>query len=331
MLTKRQNLLETIRGGNPDRYVNQYEFLQFVLDNPYTRSYPQTEYGKPPVKNAWGVTNVWPEGTPGSFPVHDEEHIVCKDITHWRDYVHAPSLDFPEEAWEPFRKQMDAIDRNEYFATVMVSPGIFEQCHHLQEIQNCLVNFYEEPEATQELIDYLTEWELQYAEKICKYLKPDAIFHHDDWGSQVSTFISPAMFEEFILPAYKKIYGYYKEHGVELIVHHCDSYAATLVPFMIEMGVDIWQGTMRSNNIPELVEKYGDKITFMGGIDSASIVRPDWTPELVDKEVRRVCKENGTRAFIPCLTQGLDISTFPGVYDETTKVIDKINAEGWKG
>lgn len=122
MLTKRQNLLETIRGGNPDRYVNQYEFLQFVLDNPYTRSYPQTEYGKPPVKNAWGVTNVWPEGTPGSFPVHDEEHIVCKDITHWRDYVHAPSLDFPEEAWEPFRKQMDAIDRNEYFATVMVSP-----------------------------------------------------------------------------------------------------------------------------------------------------------------------------------------------------------------
>ena len=25
MLTKRQNLLETIRGGNPDRFVDQYE------------------------------------------------------------------------------------------------------------------------------------------------------------------------------------------------------------------------------------------------------------------------------------------------------------------
>ena len=25
MLTKRQNLMETIRGGNPDRFVNQYE------------------------------------------------------------------------------------------------------------------------------------------------------------------------------------------------------------------------------------------------------------------------------------------------------------------
>ena len=52
------------------------------------------------------------------------------------------------------------------------------------------------------------------------------------------------MFEEFLLPAYKDIYGCYKENGVELIVHHSDSYAATLVPYMIEMGIDIWQGVM---------------------------------------------------------------------------------------
>lgn len=32
MLTKKQNLLETIRGGNPDRYVNGYEALGLILD-----------------------------------------------------------------------------------------------------------------------------------------------------------------------------------------------------------------------------------------------------------------------------------------------------------
>lgn len=327
MLTKRQNLLETVRGGKPDRYVNQYEALAMLMNNPYTVNNPAPEYGKGPVKNAWGVTNVWPEGTPGGFPIHDEEHIVCKDITDWKNYVHAPRLDYSDAEWEPYIKTAEEIDRKEYFVTQFIAPGIFEQCHHLQEIQNCLMNFYEEPEATQELIDYLTEWELQYAEKICRYIKPDAIFHHDDWGSQTSTFISPAMFEEFILPSYKKIYGYYKSHGVELIIHHSDSYAATLVPYMIDMGIDIWQGTMSSNNIPELIEKYGGQITFMGGIDSASIDRPDWTPELVDKEVRRVCQENGTKYFIPCLTQGLGISTFPGVYEATSEVIEKISKE----
>ena len=97
------------------------------------------------------------------------------------------------------------------------------------------------------------------------------------------------MFEEFLLPAYKQIYGYYKDHGVQLIVHHSDSYAATLVPYMIEMGIDIWQGVMTTNNIPELIQKYGGQISFMGGIDSASIDFEGWTPEIIEAQVKKAC------------------------------------------
>lgn len=97
--------------------------------------------------------------------------LYVKDITKWRETVHAPRLDYSDAEWEPFIKEAEKIDRNEYFVTQFIAPGIFEQCHYLQEIQNALINFYEEPEYTQELIDYLTEWELEYAEKICKYIK----------------------------------------------------------------------------------------------------------------------------------------------------------------
>ena len=72
------------------------------------------------------------------------------------------------------------------------------------DIPQTMMNFIEEPEAMHELIDYLTDWELEYADKVCKYLKPDALFHHDDWGTQTSTFISPAMFEEFFLPLIRR-------------------------------------------------------------------------------------------------------------------------------
>ena len=178
-----------------------------------------------------------------------------------------------------------------------------------------------------ELIDYLTEYELILAEKLCHYVKPDGVFHHDDWGTQVSTFLSPEMFEEFFLPAYKQIYGYYKSHGADLIVHHTDSYAATLVPYMIDMGVSIWQGVMNTNNIPELIQKYGGKITFMGGIDSASVDRPDWTQDMVAKEVRRACTDCGKLYFIPNTTQGLPMSTYPGVYEAVTAEINKMSSE----
>lgn len=327
MLTKRQNFLETIRGGNPDRYVNQYEFMNMIMATPYAAKYPMTPLGEKNDKSAWGITWAWPEGTPGRFPVHTPDKVVIKDIENWRDYIEEPQVVYSDEEWAPFVAMAEKIDRNEEFATIFVAPGIFEMCHHLQEIQNCLMNLYEYPDEMHELIDCLTEWELKHAEQVCKYLKPDALFHHDDWGSQQSTFISPEMWREFIKPAYEKIYGYYKAHGVEIIVHHSDSFAATLVPDMIDIGIDVWQGVMTSNNIPELIKKYGGKITFMGGIDSAAVDRPDWTPELVASEVRKSCEAYGTKFFIPNTTQGLGMSTFPGVYEAVSAEIDKLSKE----
>ncbi|HBN56091.1 MAG TPA: uroporphyrinogen decarboxylase [Lachnospiraceae bacterium] len=327
MLTKRENLMETIRGGKPDRFVNQYEAFEIIMEDPYELHFPDPKPGELSVKTGWGVTKQWPAGLPGAFPVHDEAHIVCKDIVNWRDYVKAPQAVFPEEDWQAAIRHAESVDRKDKFVTAFIAPGVFEQCHYLLEIQNCLINFYDEPEAMHELIDYITDWEVQYAKEICKYMKPDAVFHHDDWGSQVSTFLSPEMFEEFYLPAYKKIYGCYHENGVELVVHHSDSYAETLVPYMIEMGVNIWQGVMTTNNIPEMIKKYGKQISFMGGVNSASVDHPGWTREEVAREVRRACQEYGKLYFIPGASQGLPISNFEGVYEAMTEEIDKMSKE----
>ena len=321
MLTKRQNLLETIRGGNPDRFVDQYEAFAMQVPNGFSIHNPAPKPGEMNVVNAWGVTRSWPAGMPGAFPEHAPEKIVIKDIEEWQKYLKVPQVKYDAKVWEPFIAAAEAVDRNEYFCTSAVIPGVFEQCHYLTEIQNCLMAFYEYPDEMHEIIDVITDFELELAAEICKYIKPDAIFHHDDWGSQQSTFLSPPMFREFIKPAYEKIYGYYKSHGVELIIHHSDSYAATLVPDMIDMGIDIWQGVMTSNNIPELIKQYGGKITFMGGVDSATIDFEGWTVDDVAREVDRACRECGKHYFIPGSSQGLAVSTFPGVYEETSRQI----------
>ena len=325
MLTKRQNLLETIHGGHPDRFVNQYEAFAMQIGNAFSIHNPGPKLGEHNVVNAWGVTKSWPIGTPGAFPVHTPDKIVIKDIEEWQKYLKVPQVKYDAQVWEPFIEAAEKVDRNEYFVTSFVVPGIFEQCHYLMEIQNCLVAFYDSPDEMKELIEVLTQFELDLAEEICKYIKPDALFHHDDWGSQVSTFLSPDMFREFIKPAYMKIYSYYKSHGVELVVHHSDSYAATLVPDMIDMGIDIWQGVMTSNNIPELIKKYGGKISFMGGIDSAKVDYEGWTKEVIQAEVDRACAECGTLYFIPNASQGLAMSTFPGVYDALSEAIENEN------
>ncbi len=327
MLTKKQNLIETIRGGDPDRFVNQYEAIAMIFGDPISASSGRGGPGSTWV-NSWGVTYSWPEGVPGGFPVHDEEHFVIKDITKWRDVVKAPNLDYPQEAWDKFKPNAEAIDRNEVFATCMVAPGIFEQLHHLQGMDNALLNFYEEPEATHELIDFLVDWEVKYANLLCENFHPEGIFHHDDWGSYRSSFLAPDMFEEFIVPAFRKIYGAYKDNGVELVVHHSDSYVANLAGYMSEMHIDILQGCTTTNNVPELAKEWGPKgVSWMGDLDNGVIDKADWSPESIAKEVRRACETNEKHYFIPCLAAGGPGSTYPGVYEAVSKEIDKMSKE----
>ena len=332
MLTPRENFIETVTpGGKPDRFVKQYEFMQLVRTPVFLhRNIPKR--GEMNKVNNWGVTISFGEDQPGAFPVHTPDKIVCPDVEEWQETVHAPSLDYPEAEWDACIAEVEKIDRTKQFVAPFYAPGIFEQCHYLMEIKNCLIAFYESPDEMKELIKYITDWELRVAELTCDHLHPDALFRHDDWGTQISTFMSPDMFAEFFLDAYVELYHYYKSRGVQYIVHHSDSYAETLVPYMIEMGIDVWQGTMDTNDIPGMEEKYGGEISFMGGINSALLNFEGWTPELVRDTVIDRCERfgNNGKFFIPCLTQGGPASTFPGVYDEVNKVLDEYSPVYWK-
>ena len=65
----------------------------------------------------------------------------------------------------------------------------------------------------------------------------------------------------------------------------------------------------------------------MGDIDNGVVDKADWTPELIEKEVRRACENNGKLYFIPCLVAGGPGSTFPGVYEAASEAIDKMSKE----
>jgi hypothetical protein len=321
MLTTRANLIETISGGAPDRFVNQFEFMELITEAPMTRRCSPGEQ----ITNEWGITFYWREDQLGSFPLHDAEHEVMKDLSAWRKSVKAPSVDYSDKDWAAAIEHANSVDRAQKFVTAFVAPGLFEMTHYLANMESALVGFYTDPRAMHELLDYLVDYEIRYAKQIIEHIHPDALYHHDDWGGQETTFLSPEMFEEFFVPRYKKIYRFYKENDVELVIHHSDSYAATLVPHMIEMGVDIWQGAMTSNNIPELIKKYGGQISFMAGIDSGVVDIPKWDDEAITAEVERACRENGKLYFIPNLTRGGASSSFPGVYDATSKAIDELS------
>lgn len=85
---------------------------------------------------------------------------------------------------------------------------------------------------------------------------------------------------------------------------------------------------MHSNNVPELVRKYGDKITFMGEIDNKFVDFEGWTPADCQKAaLGAIERVDSLTGFIPCITQGGPDSVYPGTYMEVIKSIDQYNID----
>ena len=65
MLSTKENFLETIRGGNPDRFVNGFEYMVMPFADPFVLTDGAPAWpGAPDGRDGWGILWSWPEGSP---------------------------------------------------------------------------------------------------------------------------------------------------------------------------------------------------------------------------------------------------------------------------
>lgn len=319
-MNAKELFLEMLRTeGKPERLLDQYEALYLCLAEP-VNGYLRAGRGPGTTKkDLWGVTIAWPEDHPGQQPITTDELKVVKDITKWKEVVHAPDVEVNcQEGWEECTAKARAAAGEDRLLCAFSGTGLFEQCHFLMGFEDTLTNLYEHPQEMHELIDYICEFKLKVMKLYCEKMHPDAIFFHDDWGTKTNLFMNPEMWREFFKEPYRKIYGYIRSQGV-IAIHHADSYLAPIVEDMAEIGIQCWQGVLPENDIPALQKRLGGRMILMGGI-GAAIDRSDSTEEEIRayvSETLRQCAPGGH--FIPSITYGLAGT----IYKHVDPIIDE--------
>ena len=327
MQSPKEIFLELLKtDGKPERQLKQYEALHLVLDDP-VNSFLREGRGRGRTNiDRWGVTIMWPEDAPGPMPHIAPETKACPDITRWREYVHAPDLAANcAKGWENCAAAARKAAGDDKIIAGFMGTGIFEQCHYLMGFEDTLTNLYEHPEEMHQLIDYITDYRIQFVKLLIDGLAPDMIFSHDDWGAKETLFMKPEMWRKFFKEPYRRFYGYIRSRGV-IALHHADSYLVPIVEDMAEIGIQVWQGVLPDNNIPALQRQLKGRMVLMGGI-GAAIDRQDASEEEIRSYVShtlRACCPGGH--FIPSITYGLAGTVFPPVYPIIDDEIDKYNS-----
>ncbi|MHA2185905.1 MAG: uroporphyrinogen decarboxylase family protein, partial [Promethearchaeota archaeon] len=121
----------------------------------------------------------------------------------------------------------------------------------------------------------------------------DIVFYSDDLGYKGRPILSIEHFKKFILPYYKQIYDACKKRGMLIVQHSC-GYIDKNLPSMVEAGLDCIQALEPAAGVDlgHLKQSLGDKLSFMGGIDSSRILNFGTQKDIVE-EVKRCVKIAG--------------------------------------
>ena len=111
------------------------------------------------------------------------------------------------------------------------------------------------------------DFQLGMAKQYIQY-KPDIAMFGDDLGIQDRLLLSPAIIEEFLLPQYRRLFGFYQQHNVPIYFHSC-GHILPLLEMFIELGVNILNPVQATaNDLSEVIQVTKGRLALHGAISS---------------------------------------------------------------
>ncbi len=190
------------------------------------------------------------------------------------------------------RDRILAIRQNTDCAIVLELPSIFV---HLTQFLRGYEDWFSDLVGDQKLagalFDATSEITSARAAQILKEAGDlvDVVTFGDDLAFQTGPMVSPETYRRLLKPWHKRYFDTVKQHTGAFIRYHTCGSIAPLMDDLIDLGVDaINPVQVAADNMDTkmLKERFGDRVTFWGGVDTQRVL-PDGTPDEVRAETKK--------------------------------------------
>jgi len=232
---------------------------------------------------------------------------------NFRDYSTTPEIiDWPVKSKEDWYKIKDRLQPNitrvnwvsslnDYsrtygdgkFVTYSAAMG-YDQFQSYIKTEELLILLVEDPEWAKDMFRTHAILLIEMAKIMMEYgFKFDGAFLYNDMGYRNGLLFSPRTYQEVLQETDAMVCEFFHKNNMPVILHSCGN-VKELIPYLIDAGFDCLQPleVKAGMDLLELKPEYGDKISFMGGID----VRKMTDPVAIEEEISRkfeVAKKGG--------------------------------------
>jgi len=181
--------------------------------------------------------------------------------------------------------------------------GFFGALRELMGFEVMSYMFYDDPSLMHEILDVLCELWINIYSEIQKHIVLDYVFIWEDMCCKTGPLISPAMFNEFLSPRYKRLTSAVRSEGCRNVIVDSDGDGLPLVPLWLDGGVNIvfpWE-SIHGQDILKIRKQYPE----MGIIGALNKHALEYSHSEIDKELEKIpaMLENGY--YIPCCDHGV--------------------------
>ena len=202
----------------------------------------------------------------------------------WLEHKPRMAMNDSRVDWDNQLAANKAATEQGFFRTMNFGPGFTKVCNMVGP-ERLLMAMIDDPDWVKDM--FITDAGVCVAcaeEMMARGFEFDAGWIFDDLGHKLRSFFSPAMYRELLWPAHKLTCDCFKSRGLHMFIHTC-GYTVNLIPHLITAGFDVIQPleVKAGNDLLALKAQYGDRLTFMGGIDVRAMAHPD--PAVIEHEI----------------------------------------------
>ena len=227
---------------------------------------------------------------------------------------------YPKDAIENLKEQLIQLKpkhENGDFSVWITLSGFFWYPRQLFGIENHLYSFYDYPELYHRICSDLADYHIMCIEQFSEIITPDFMTFGEDMSYNHGPMLSKEMFDNFLLPYYKRVVPHLKQRGIKVIVDS-DGDVTKMVPWLIEAGIEGVLPLERQANVDvNFLRSEYPGFLFIGGYD-----------KMVMKNGEMAMREEFER-LLPAMKQGgyinsVDHQTPPEVSFENYKIYLKL-------
>ncbi len=201
---------------------------------------------------------------------------------------------FPHRRIPSLVQNMDPLVGREgnCFLGCDVSPTLFEVICRIRGMEQAILDLAENPALAEDLLEKAAVFACALADAACSRYSLDWLWTGDDVAGQRGLMMSPVTWRALIGPRLARIAAVGKQHHLP-VAYHCCGAMRTIIPDLIEMGIDVLnpiQSNCPGMEARMLKRDFGSRLTFMGGLDTIELI-PRGTAQEVFRETRRLIED----------------------------------------